>query len=316
MLIGHEAAWEAWRAALGGERMHHGWLLTGKAGLGKSRFALAAAHELVGGGPDAAQHPDIIVLTYGPKTREDAKKRDEGKPYELARGIKIDQIRDMQRRLVTRPTLGERRAIIIDPADDMETGAANALLKSLEEPPAGTVFLLVSHDPVRLLPTIRSRCRVLRFTALGNDVLGAWLNRQAVDASVEERAAAVAAAAGSPGAALAFVAMGLAPVAKAMRHIRDSADANFAGRGELSVQIGARPDRERMRAVLELARAVTSEGVDDLPAHLATRRIAAHAGLARLTGEQATYNYDPGLFALAIGNLLSHCAEASERADA
>jgi hypothetical protein len=61
--------------------------------------------------------------------------------------------------------LGSRRAIIIDPADDLETSAVNALLKSLEEPPAGTYFLLVTHRLGRLLPTIRSRCRILRFAA-------------------------------------------------------------------------------------------------------------------------------------------------------
>lgn len=314
MLICHEQPWAAWRAALAGEKMHHGWLLIGKAGLGKTRFALAAAHELVGGGPDPEQHPDILYLTYGPKTKEDAKKRDDGKPFELARGIKIDQVREMQRRLTTRPTLGARRAIIIDPADDMEMGAANALLKSLEEPPAGSVFLLISHNPARLLPTIRSRCRSLRFPALSDPALASLLAEQAADAPAEERAAAITAAGGSPGAALAFTAMGLASAAKAMRHIRDSGDASFAARGELSARIGPRPDRERTRAVLELARAIVGEDADSLPSWLVTRRIAAHAGLAQLTAEQATYNYDPGFFALEIGNLLSQCAAASSPA--
>lgn len=315
MLIGHDDAWTAWRTALAGERMHHAWLLTGKAGLGKSAFAFAAAHELVGGGPDPAQHPDILVLTHGPRTKEDSKKRDDGKPYELARGIKVDQIREVQRRLTTRPTLGERRAVIVDPADDLETGAANALLKSLEEPPAGTYFLLVSHSPARLLPTIRSRCRTLRFPALGDEALSRFLAQQAGDAGADERAAAVAAAAGSPGAALGFVAMGLAATAKTMRHIRDSGDADFAARGELTGLIGARPERERLRGVLDLARATVAQDIERLPARLAVRRIAAHAGLVRLTGEYLTYNYDTGLLALEIGNLLAGCAEASERAD-
>lgn len=314
MLIGHDDAWQAWRAALAGERMHHAWLLTGKAGLGKGAFALAAAHELVGGVADPAQHPDILVLTYGPKDKTEEAKRDAGKPWERARGIKIAQIREMQRRLTTRPTLGERRAVIIDPADDMEPQASNALLKSLEEPPSGTYFVLVSHSPARLLPTIRSRCRTLRFPALSDEALGRFLAEQ-TDAAAEERAAAVAAASGSPGAALGFVAMGLAATAKTMRHIRDSGDADFAARGELTGLIGARPERERLRAVLDLARATVGEDVERLPARIATRRIAAHQGLVRLTGEYPTYNYDTGLLALAIGNLLAGCAAASERAD-
>jgi DNA polymerase-3 subunit delta' len=315
MLIGHGEAWEAWRAALAGERMHHAWRLTGKAGLGKTAFALAAAHELVGGGANPAQHPDILVLTYGPRTKEDAKKRDDGKPYELARGIKVDQIREVQRRLTTRPTLGDKRAVIVDPADDLERPAANALLKSLEEPPVGTYFILVSHSPARLLPTIRSRCRTLRFPSLNDEALGRLLAEAAGNAGLDERAAAMAAAAGSPGAALGFVAMGLAATAKTMRHIRDSGDPDFAARGELTTLIGARPERERLRAVLDLARATVAEDIERLPARLATRRIRAHEGLVRLTGEYLTYNYDTGLLALEIGNLLAGCAAASERAD-
>lgn len=312
-MIGHDEAWAAWRSALAGGRMHHGWLLTGKAGLGKTSFARAAAHELVGGGPDPAQHPDILILTHGPRTKEDAKKREDGKPYELARGIKVDQVRDIQRRLTTRPTLGDRRAVIIEPADDMEPQAANALLKSLEEPPIGTFFLLVSHSPARLLPTIRSRCRTLRFPALRDEQL-AHILAQHSDAPADERAAAIAAAAGSPGAALGFVAMGLASLAKAMRHIRDSGDPGFVARGELTALIGARPERERLRAVLDLACATVAEDIERLSPRLALRRVTAHAGLVRLTGEYLTYNYDTGLLALEIGNLLSQCAAASEPA--
>lgn len=313
-MIGHDEAWTSWRAALASERMHHAWLLTGKAGLGKGSFAAAAARELVGGHGEAGQHPDIHLLTYGPRTKEDARKRDDGKPYELARGIKVDQIRDIQRRLTTRPTLGARRAIIIDPADDLETSAANALLKSLEEPPVGTFFLLVSHSPARLLPTIRSRCRTLRFPALDHEQMAQILADMAPSAASDERSAAIAAAAGSPGAALSFVDMGLARMAIPMRHIRDSGDNDFRARGELTSQIGNRPDRDRMRAVLDLALGIVGENIATLPAYLATRRIAAHGGVSRLIREFATYNYDPGLFALEIGNLLSECAASSEPA--
>jgi DNA polymerase-3 subunit delta' len=87
------------------------------------------------------------------------------------RSIPIDEIRALQHRLTTRPTLGSRAARFIDPADDLETGAVNALLKSLEEPPAGTFFLLVTHRLGRLLPTIRSRCRILRFAPLADETV-------------------------------------------------------------------------------------------------------------------------------------------------
>ena len=100
-----------------------------------------------------------------------------------------------------------------------------------------------------------------------------------------------------------------------MRHIRDSGDADFTARGELAGLIGARPERERLRAVLDLARATVAEDIERLPPGLATRRIAAHEELVRLTGEYPTFNYDTGLLALEIGNLLSQCSAASERAD-
>ena len=317
-LAGHEAPRREWEAALAGPRLHHGWILTGKRGVGKAAFALAAARELVAepGVPQPhGDHPDVIVLEPLPATADDEKKREEGKPYQTKRNITVDQVRAMQQRLTTRPTLGARRAILIDPADDLEKGAANALLKSLEEPPVGTYFLLVSHSPAKLLPTIRSRCRTLRFPVLGDEQLDRLLADYANDAGADERVAAVSAAAGSPGAALAFVEMGLAKVARTMRLIRDGGDADFTARGELTGLIGTKPERARLRAILDLARATVAADIDRLPARLATRRIAAHEGLVRLTGEYLTYNYDTGLLALEIGNLLAGCAAASERAD-
>ena len=170
----HTRPWREWRDAIAGQRMHHGWILAGKAGLGKREFALSAARELVAeaGVPQPnGDHPDIIVLTHLPKDDKEEKKKQDGKPYQIKRNIAVAQIRAMQQRLTTRPTLGSRRVIIIDPADDLETSASNALLKSLEEPPKGTFFILVAHRPSRLLPTIRSRCRILRFEALKDDII-------------------------------------------------------------------------------------------------------------------------------------------------
>ena len=314
-LVGHEPARAAWRDALEGERMHHSWLLAGKAGLGKMRFALAAARELVGAASDLDQHPDIHVLTNLPKDDKEDKKREEGKPYEVKRNIAIAQIRAMQQRLNTRPTLGERRAIIIDPADDMERNASNALLKSLEEPPRGTYFLLVSHRPSRLLPTIRSRCRTLRFAALPDDAMATILAAQAPGSDPETRSAAIAAAAGSPGRALGFIASGLGPVAELMRRILAQGDAGFVLRGELAASLGARPDRARLEAALDLARSILDEGIEALPAAGLSPRVEAHAEMVRLTGELATYNYDPGLLAMEIGTVLAGAAPASERAN-
>ena len=84
-LLGHEEAWRQWRDASQGTRMHHAWLLAGRKGVGKAGFALAAARELVGADPAMEHHPDIIVLTHGPKDEKEERKRAEGKPFELAR---------------------------------------------------------------------------------------------------------------------------------------------------------------------------------------------------------------------------------------
>lgn len=311
---GHEDAWRQWREALAGERMHHAWLLAGRKGLGKATFAQAAARALVGAGQEGGHHPDIVTLTHEPKDEKEEKKCAEGKPFELARNIRIAQIRAMQQRLTTRPTLGERRAIIIDPADDLETSAANALLKSLEEPPVGTFFLLVAHRPSRLLPTIRSRCRLLRFAPLGNDALDLVLRELAPQATGDTRRAAVLAASGSPGAALDFVAMDLGKVAALYDRILSEGDHGFALRGALTDAIGNRPDRDRMQAVLDLARAVLAARIEQ---SLSDPRplIAAHGELVRLTTEATTFNYDPGLLVMEIGTLLAGTAPASERAN-
>lgn len=318
-MLGHDAPWRQWREALRGERMHHAWLLAGKRGLGKMSFAEAAARELCAE-PGVSQphgpHPDVHVLTHLPKDDKEERKRDEGKPYEVKRNITVGQIRAMQQRLTTRPTLGARRAVIIDPADDLEKSASNALLKSLEEPPAGTFFLLVAHRPAKLLPTIRSRCRVLRFSALGEAELTNWLAAQAPETDAQTREAAVRAAGGSPGAALDFVERDLARVHGLMTRIVRQGDDAFELRGQLAEAVGPRPDRERMTAILDLARSVLAgemagEGRSDW-----SGLVDAHAALVRLAGEAPTYNFDPGLLVMEIGTLLASAAPASERADA
>jgi DNA polymerase-3 subunit delta' len=310
----HTEAWRQWRDALGGERMHHGWLLAGKSGLGKRDFAFAAARELVAeaGVPQpAGEHPDILVLTYGPKDDKAEKAQADGKPFERARSIRIKQIRAMQRRLITRPTLGSRRAIIIDPADDMEKAAANALLKSLEEPPVGTFFLLVTHRPARLLPTIRSRCRTLRFPALADSQLAAMLG----DAGLPPDPAAIAAAEGSFGVALRFAAQDLAPVARVIAALLAGGDEGFTGRGELARLIGPRADRTRIQAVLELAQSLVARAArETADARLRARMIDAHGALVSLAAEAPTANFDPGMLPFEIGSLLVAAAPASEPA--
>ena len=315
---GHDAAQREWDAAMASTRMHHGWILAGLKGLGKGAFARAAAARLVAEPgvpqPDPANHPDIHVLDHLPASDAEEEKKAEGKPYLVKRNITIDQVRRMQGRLVTRPTLGSRRAVIIDPADDMEKNAVNALLKSLEEPPRGTYFLLVSHRPGRLLPTIRSRCRILRFAPLGDEEIARILAAAAPEADAQTRAAAIAAAEGSPGAALDFLGHDLGRVHALMLRILREGDGDLDLRSALADEIGARPDRERQVAVADLARAVLAGELAGAGRERQGRIITAHGAIVRLGSQIPTFNFDPGLLVMEIGALLASAAMPRETA--
>ncbi len=316
-LIGHDIPWAEWRAAIAGPRMHHGWILAGQRGIGKAAFARAAARELVAeeGIPQPpGDHPDIIVLSHLPATKDDEKKQEDGKPFNLKRNITIEQVRAVQHRLHTRPTLGRNRAIIIDPADDLEKGASNALLKSLEEPPQGTFFLLVTHRPGRLLPTIRSRCRLLPFPRLDDRQIDAILMHEVPRADAATRAAAIAAAGGSPGAALDFVELDLGALHRLMLEIAATGDPGFILRGRLAEAMGTRPDRKRQMAAVELARAVVGAAMEGIGVEAIPGLVETHADLARLTTQVPIYNFDPGFLVLEIGTLLTRLGHPREAA--
>ncbi|MGH6815152.1 MAG: DNA polymerase III subunit delta', partial [Hyphomicrobiaceae bacterium] len=174
-VIGHAPAETALAAAFAAGRMHHAWLLAGREGIGKAtlayrfaRHALAAPEErdpsgmslAVAGTTIAARqvralsHPRLLVLRrpYDPKTKR------------FAAFIPVDEVRRLRAFLGHTADTATWRAVVVDQADEMNVNAANALLKPLEEPPARTVFLLISSQPGRLLTTIRSRCRTLLLT--------------------------------------------------------------------------------------------------------------------------------------------------------
>jgi DNA polymerase-3 subunit delta' len=152
--------------------------------------------------------------------------------------------------------------VIIDPADDLETGAVNALLKSLEEPPAGTFFLLVAHRIGRLLPTIRSRCRILRFAPLEAGQVDLVLSR-AAPRPMPPRAPPRLPPRKARPAWRWICGAGSGPVHALMQRL--VAKATPALRGALSAEIGARPTRERIAATFELARAVLADGLRHAP---------------------------------------------------
>jgi DNA polymerase-3 subunit delta' len=166
---GDEAHERAFLDALGRGRLHHAWLVVGPEGVGKATFAYRAARLLLGARPEPSlgplgaapddpvsrqilgrAHPDLLVVQRDP---EDGKAR---------RGIPVDEARALPEFFAKSPAASPYRVAIIDTADDLNNFGANAVLKTLEEPPERGVLFLISHAPGSLLATIRSRCRRLR----------------------------------------------------------------------------------------------------------------------------------------------------------
>jgi len=181
-LFGHEGAERVLAEALSGGRMHHGWLIAGHKGIGKAtlayRFAGAALADpgersgdslAVPEGSRAARqvralsHPGLLLLR---RPYDEKAKR-------FATSIPVDEVRRLRSFLSHRAPSEAWRVVIVDEANELNVNAANALLKSLEEPPPRTVFLLVASAPGRLLPTIRSRCRALLLQPLSRESLHA-----------------------------------------------------------------------------------------------------------------------------------------------
>jgi DNA polymerase-3 subunit delta' len=196
-LLHLDAEIAAFEDALGRGRLHHAWLLTGPEGVGKAAFAWRAAARLLGASRfdppaedpawrlmAASSHPDFIVL-----------EREEERGA-LRKGISVDQARRLPAFFAKAPAIAPYRVAIIDAADDLNPNAANAVLKTLEEPSARGVLFLVSHAPGRLLPTIRSRCRRLAFPPWPEAAVAEFLSAQGKDPAL------AALAEGSPGRAL------------------------------------------------------------------------------------------------------------------
>lgn len=231
-LIGQGAAETALLQAWQSGRIPHGWLITGPRGVGKAtlayrfaRFVLAEAAEansgqnaLFGGpaGPPAdtlaldaghpvfrrvaaGGHPDMFTLERGMMHPDTRKPTNE---------IVVPHVRRVNEQVRMTPVEGGWRVAIVDEAEAMNTNAANALLKLLEEPPAKALILLVSHAPGRLLPTIRSRCRLLALPALSNDDVDGLLQRYRPDLSAQDRLVLVRLGDGSIGRALELEARG------------------------------------------------------------------------------------------------------------
>lgn len=219
-LFGQDAAEAQFLDAFNQGRLHHGWLMTGLMGVGKATLAwriakfLLATPEADEGGLFAEPAPAPSSLDISPEhpvSRRIAAGSESGlfvlrraydeKTKRLRQVITVDEVRRLKNFFALSAADGGRRVVIVDAADEMNVSAANALLKVLEEPPEKTYLLLISHQPSRLLPTIRSRCRELRMQPLADDALHRALTQAEIDLSGAQKGI-VALAGGSVGEAV------------------------------------------------------------------------------------------------------------------
>jgi DNA polymerase-3 subunit delta' len=254
-LFGHDAAETEFARAWQSGRLHHAWMITGPRGVGKASFAWRAARRVLGAVPmeesgplgssprdpvcqllEAQACPDLLLLR---RPWDDKRKRWRGE-------ITVEEARRAPHFFEkSSGSKGGWRVCIVDSADDMNTNAANAILKTLEEPPQRGVLFLVTHTPGRLPATIRSRCRRLDLRPPSIEATAQWL-AGASEAGAADAHAAARLAAGAPGRALAL-------------HV--SGGVELAREVEAFVTKGVSAGEQDMR---KLAERVSAKGVDEL----------------------------------------------------
>ncbi len=192
-------------------RMPHALLVSGRTGIGKVDFARELARSLLCESPidrfacgecpschwfSQSNHPDYreIVPEASEEGEGDAADADAGKDSKKSLVIKIDQVRRIRDFVALSTHRAGHRAVVIHPAEALQPAAANALLKTLEEPPPATVIVMVADRPARLLATIRSRCESVALRAPARDEALAWL----ASGGAQDAGAALALAGGAP----------------------------------------------------------------------------------------------------------------------
>lgn len=309
MLIGHAQAREMFLEALGNGRLHHAWLLAGPRGIGKRAFADWAALKLLSGGTGpgdtpaddpaaqlvaAGSHPDHRILA--PPI--------EGKGA-ATESIVVDQVRDMADFLHSYPAIAGWRTLIVDSIDDMNPNTANAFLKELEEPRQKTVYLLVSHAPARLLPTIRSRCRMLRLFPLSDAEVRRVLDEGENGFSAGELDSMVRLARGAPGAVTALAGADVAGLSQSLDRIAAGGDATSLAR---SVQPqAAAPKLQALLALVPQRLALAARANPD------PRLLELYSEADSLARDAVRLAYDRAQVAMALADITARAGRIQDK---
>jgi len=248
-VLGHAAATEALMSRLDSGRLPNGIMIHGPRGIGKATLAFAIARRIFERTGDespahiaaqvaAGAYPNLFVMRKAP--------RETGKGYYTQ--IRVDEVRGfIEEMRMTRGRAGHRIALI-DPIDDCNASSANALLKILEEPPADTTFLLVSHRPGSLLPTIKSRCFQVALRPIGNEDVAGVLMANKPETTPDALERAVSFANGRPRRGFEALMLGDGGALAALAgYLRDPAAAPNSARIALADQLGGDRDSAELR---------------------------------------------------------------------
>lgn len=310
-LYGQDRAERRFLDAWQGGRLHHAWLIRGPAGIGKATLAYRIARALIADDPagggllGAPAIPATLDAPEGCPTRQRILAQSERRLFVLRRRpddkgrlrtvITVDEVRALRRFLGLSAADGGWRVIIVDPADEMNRNAANALLKFLEEPPPQTVFLLVSHAPAGLLPTIRSRCRTLDLHPLDADALARALAAAGAEIPPGAETALAELSGGSAGGALRLVAGdGLALYARIVAMFGSGRAIARAPMTGLAEACAGRANAEAYRLVLDLAQTLAARlaraaATGTVPPEAAPGEAGLFAAVARAPAQAAPW---------------------------
>jgi DNA polymerase-3 subunit delta' len=281
-LIGHDRAETDFANAWASGNFHHAWLITGPKGVGKASLAWRAARRALGANP-ASQYgilgsapDDPVCRLFESQACADLlvlRRPWDEKRKRWRAEITVDEARKAPKFFEKTAGAGGWRACIVDGIDDMNNNAANALLKTLEEPPARGVLFLISHSPGQLKATIRSRCRRLDLRAPNQEKTVNWLTNSANGIDPEQAASACKMANNAPGRALELAMSGGVSMSRTVDSL---------------VGLGTRASPSEVRALAERVSARNADGLREVFYECLARSMHHRARTRATAGDDPT----------------------------